>query len=95
MSEFAARVTEVISGDTIMVSDAPGSAERRISLSSLRCPRMGKEPEPYAVESKEALRDLFEFYLPAAVKCAKQRVSPVVPLLVGIWIFWSTITTPR
>lgn len=32
--------------------------ERRISLSSLRCPRLGKEPEAYAAEAKEMLRKL-------------------------------------
>ncbi|KAL1500074.1 hypothetical protein AB1Y20_012749 [Prymnesium parvum] len=57
MAEFAGRVVEIVSGDTLVVADASG-AERRLSLSSLRCPRMGKEPEPYAAESKEALRKL-------------------------------------
>ncbi|KAL3924316.1 MAG: hypothetical protein SGPRY_003952 [Prymnesium sp.] len=57
MGEFAGKVVEVISGDTLIVADANAS-ERRISLSSLRCPRMGKEPEPFAAESKEALRKL-------------------------------------
>lgn len=57
MGEFAGKVVEVVSGDTLVVTD-PTNAERRISLSSLRCPRMGREPEPYAAEAKEALRRL-------------------------------------
>jgi endonuclease YncB( thermonuclease family) len=36
----------------------PSGTERRVSLSSLRCPRLGKEPEPYAAEAKELLRKL-------------------------------------
>lgn len=57
---------EVVSGDCIIVADdaAPyGSpaAERRVNLSSIRCPRMGnprrdEKPAPYAREAKEFLR---------------------------------------
>jgi len=54
MGEYQGKVVEVVSGDTVIISD--GTAERRLSLSSLRCPRMGREPEPYAAESKEYLR---------------------------------------
>ena len=57
MSEFQGKCIEIVSGDTVVVTDAAG-AERRFSLASLRCPRMGREPEPYAVESKESLRKL-------------------------------------
>lgn len=57
MAEFQAKVIEVVSGDTLIVQDG-NSAERRVSLSSLRCPRMGREPEPYAAESKEHLRKI-------------------------------------
>lgn len=55
-----------MSGDCIIVADdaAPyGSplAERRVNLSSIRCPRMGnprrdEKPAPYAREAKEFLR---------------------------------------
>jgi len=57
MGEYVGRVTEIVSGDTLIVTDQAG-AEKRVSLSSLRCPRMGREPEPYAAESKELLRKL-------------------------------------
>lgn len=57
MAEYVGRVVEIVSGDTLIVTDQAG-AEKRLSLSSLRCPRMGREPEPYAVESKELLRKL-------------------------------------
>ena len=48
-------MVEVVSGDTLVVADAANN-ETRYSLSSIRCPRMGREPEPYAAEAKEALR---------------------------------------
>ena len=54
-SELLGRVVEVVSGDTLVVADAANN-ETRYSLSSIRCPRMGREPEPYAAEAKEALR---------------------------------------
>lgn len=56
MVEFQGKVVEVVSGDTLVVSE--NGVERRFSLASLRCPRMGKEPEPYANESKEYLRKI-------------------------------------
>ena len=60
MDEFQGRVVEVVSGDTIVVADQ-GGAERRLSLSSVRCPRvfggnMVDKSEPYGMEAKEALR---------------------------------------
>lgn len=62
-AKVVARVIEVVSGDTIVVLiDGPtGPAERRISLSSVRAPRMGnarkeEKPAPYALEAKEFLR---------------------------------------
>ena len=57
MAEFQGKVCEIISGDTLLVTD-PAGQERRFSLSSLRCPRMGRDPEPYASESKESLRKM-------------------------------------
>ncbi|XP_034706766.1 ribonuclease TUDOR 1-like [Vitis riparia] len=63
---FTGKVVEVVSGDCIIVADDAvpyGSplAERRVNLSSIRCPRMGnprrdEKPAPYAREVKEFLR---------------------------------------
>ena len=57
---------EVVSGDCVIVADDSvpyGSplAERRVNLSSIRCPKMGnprrdEKPAPYAREAKEFLR---------------------------------------
>lgn len=70
MSTFTARVAEIVSGDTLVVADQDG-AERRVSLSSVRCPRVpGKDvsnADPaqarenvrnavYGAEAKEFLR---------------------------------------
>ncbi|KAF5743635.1 TUDOR-SN protein 1 isoform 1 [Tripterygium wilfordii] len=59
-------VVEVVSGDCIIVADDSvpyGSplAERRVNLSSIRCPKIGnprrdEKPAPYAREAKEFLR---------------------------------------
>ncbi|GAV82791.1 SNase domain-containing protein/TUDOR domain-containing protein [Cephalotus follicularis] len=63
---FTGKVVEVVSGDCIIVADDSipyGSplAERRVYLSSIRCPKMGnprrdEKPAPYAREAKEFLR---------------------------------------
>ncbi|GMH25648.1 hypothetical protein Nepgr_027491 [Nepenthes gracilis] len=63
---FTGKVVEVVSGDCIIVADDAlpyGSplAERRVNLSSIRCPKMGnprrdEKPAPYAREAKEFLR---------------------------------------
>ncbi|XP_014501824.1 ribonuclease TUDOR 1 [Vigna radiata var. radiata] len=63
---FSGKVVEVVSGDCIVVADDSipyGSplAERRVNLSSIRCPKMGnprrdEKPAPYAREAKEFLR---------------------------------------
>lgn len=60
------QVVEVVSGDCIIVADDSipyGSplAERRVNLSSIRCPKMGnprrdEKPAAYAREAKEFLR---------------------------------------
>jgi len=55
MAEYQGKVVEVVSGDTLIVVD-PNGAERRLSLSSLRAPRMGREPEAFAAECKELAR---------------------------------------
>ncbi|XP_057728758.1 ribonuclease TUDOR 1-like [Arachis stenosperma] len=63
---FTGKVVEVVSGDCIIVADDSipyGSplAERRVNLSSIRCPKMGnprrdEKPAAYAREAKEFLR---------------------------------------
>ncbi|QCE14999.1 methylosome protein 50 [Vigna unguiculata] len=63
---FSGKVVEVVSGDCVVVADDSipyGSplAERRVNLSSIRCPKMGnprrdEKPAPYAREAKEFLR---------------------------------------
>ncbi|KAK7369584.1 hypothetical protein VNO80_11625 [Phaseolus coccineus] len=63
---FTGKVVEVVSGDCIIVADdsipyASPLAERRVNLSSIRCPKMGnprrdEKPAPYAREAKEFLR---------------------------------------
>ncbi|KAI6675794.1 hypothetical protein NL676_003700 [Syzygium grande] len=63
---FSGTVVEVVSGDCIVVADdsAPyGSsmAERRVNLSSIRCPKLGnprkdEKPAPFAREAREFLR---------------------------------------
>ena len=58
--DFEGHVVEVTSGDTLVVGDAAG-VERRVSLSSCRAPRPGHDKsgragEPWAAESREALR---------------------------------------
>ncbi|XP_059645186.1 ribonuclease TUDOR 1-like [Cornus florida] len=63
---FTGKVVEVVSGDCVVVADDSvpfGSplAERRVNLSSIRCPKMGnprrdEKPAPYAREAKELLR---------------------------------------
>lgn len=60
------QIVEVVSGDCVVVADDSipyGSplAERRVNLSSIRCPKMGnprrdEKPAPYAREAKEFLR---------------------------------------
>ncbi|KAL6972941.1 Translin-1 [Sarracenia purpurea var. burkii] len=63
---FTGKVVEVVSGDCVIVADdsvpyGSPSAERRVNLSSIRCPKMGnprrdEKPAPYAREAKEFLR---------------------------------------
>ena len=58
---FVGVVVEVASGDSIVVADAETDAERRVTMSSIRAPRLGNErrgikPEPWAHEAKEFLR---------------------------------------
>lgn len=64
--KFSGKVVEVVSGDCIIVADdslpyGTPQAERRVNLSSIKCPKLGNprrddKPEPYAQEAKEFLR---------------------------------------
>lgn len=57
--KFTGVVAEVASGDCIVVRDANGGVERRVTLSSIRAPRgatRDRAAEPWAVEAKEFLR---------------------------------------
>lgn len=66
LSLLSSQVVEVVSGDCIIVADDSipyGSplAERRVNLSSIRCPKIGnprreEKPAPYAREAREFLR---------------------------------------
>ncbi|CAH2073709.1 unnamed protein product, partial [Thlaspi arvense] len=63
---FTGKVVEVVSGDCVIVADdaipfGSPAAERRVNLSSIRCPKMGnprreEKPAPYAREAREFLR---------------------------------------
>lgn len=63
---FTGKVIEVVSGDCIVVADdsipfGSPQAERRVNLSSIRCPKLGnprreEKPAPYAREARELLR---------------------------------------
>ncbi|XP_076893622.1 ribonuclease TUDOR 2-like [Bidens hawaiensis] len=63
---FTGKVAEVISGDCIVVADeslpfGSPAAERRVNLSSIRCPKLGnprrdEKPAPYSREAREFLR---------------------------------------
>lgn len=49
----------MVSGDCIVVRDAANGQERRVNLSSVRAPRLGRKgekPEDWATEAKEFLR---------------------------------------
>ncbi|KAL4429360.1 hypothetical protein ABPG77_005134 [Micractinium sp. CCAP 211/92] len=57
--KFTGTVAEIVSGDCIVIKDKSSGVERRVNLSSIRAPRMGgrdRQPEPWAVEAKEFLR---------------------------------------
>lgn len=58
---FTGTVVEIVSGDTIVVSNDASGVEERVSLSSIRTRRMGgrgRDHEPYALEAREFLRRL-------------------------------------
>jgi staphylococcal nuclease domain-containing protein 1 len=56
---FTGIVVEVVSGDGLVIKDASCGTERRVTLSSIRAPRMAtreRAADPWAVEAKEFLR---------------------------------------
>ena len=62
--EWSAKIVEIVSGDLFVVRDASVTppVDRRVSLSSVRAPRMGgkdKADEPWAWQSREFFREKF------------------------------------
>ena len=56
--DFQAKVVQVLSGDSLLVQDNEG-VERKVSLASIRAPRLGRrgdKDEPFALEAKEHMR---------------------------------------
>jgi staphylococcal nuclease domain-containing protein 1 len=61
LTEFNAKVVEVVSADTLSVVTGPGAPELRISLASLRAPKLARrgsdeKDAPFAIEAKEFMR---------------------------------------
>ena len=57
--KFTGTVCEIVSGDCMVVRDKANGQERRVNLSSIKAPRLGRKeekPEPWATEAKEFLR---------------------------------------
>lgn len=65
--KFCGTVCEIVSGDCIVVRDKANAQERRVNLSSIKAPRLGRKdekPEPWAIEAKEFLRQRLIGWLP-------------------------------
>jgi len=57
--KFSGTVSEIVSGDSLVVRDASSGVERRVTLSSIRAPRgptRDRPGEPWSAEAKEFLR---------------------------------------
>lgn len=57
--DFIGTVVEVVSGDVVSVKDSASGTERRVTLSSIKAPRMGardRTGEPLSREAREFLR---------------------------------------
>ena len=57
-ADYEGKVVQVISGDSLLIADRDG-VERKVSLASIRAPRLGRRgerDEPFAVEAKEFMR---------------------------------------
>ena len=58
LHDYQAKVVQVLSGDSLLVQDNDGN-ERKVSLASIRAPRLGRrgdKDEPFALEAKEHMR---------------------------------------
>lgn len=58
MKSFTAKVSQVVSGDTLLVQDGDGNS-KRVSLASVQAPRLGvrgSPDAPWSVDAKEFLR---------------------------------------
>ena len=58
--DFTGTVVEIVSGDVICVKDTSSGAERRVTLSSIKAPRMAtrdRSGEPWSREAREFLRN--------------------------------------
>ena len=79
--EWSAKIVEVISGDLFVVRDSSVSPpiDRRVSLSSVRAPRMGgkdKQDEAWAWQSREFFREKF---IGRSAKLSVDYTREVVP----------------
>ena len=57
-ADYEGKVVQVISGDSLLIADRDG-VERKVSLASIRAPRLGRrgeKDEPSALEAKEYMR---------------------------------------
>ena len=57
-ADYQGKVVQVISGDSLLIAD-PDGVERKVSLASIRAPRLGRrgeKDEPFALEAKEHMR---------------------------------------
>lgn len=76
---FGGVVSEIVSGDCVIVTDKNNGAERRVLLSSIRAPRAAtkeRAAEPWGVEAKEFLRQRL-IGKPVSVKMEYTKKIPV------------------
>lgn len=76
---FTGIVSEIVSGDCVIVTDKNNGAERRVLLSSIRAPRAAtkeRAAEPWGVEAKEFLRQRL-IGKPVSVKMDYTKKVPV------------------
>ena len=58
LHDYQGKVVQVLSGDSLLIQDNDGT-ERKVSLASIRAPRLGRrgdKDEPFALEAKEHMR---------------------------------------
>lgn len=91
---FTGKVVEVVSGDCIVVADdsipyGSSLAERRVNLSSIRCPKIGnprkdEKPAAYAREAREFLRTrLIGRQVNVQMEYSRKVVVEVAPAAAG------------